>query len=221
MRYISIDVLRTIAIAIMVIVHFVENLSGLGHYVPGGFAAPLFSFLVGVSYRLWMRGLEEKGKSDAEISKISVRRGLFLIGVGFAFNIFVWMPEDVFNWDVLTFLGSALVFLNVVRKMPGPIPIVLCVLIYVLSPLLRNTAQYTTFWTSGYFDPEMTLSDVTLGYLVTGYFPIFPWLIFPVMGYVVAAAFFPPGQRGEQAEGRLLATGIVLMVIGAALTAAS
>ena len=54
MRYPSIDVLRMIAICIMVIVHFVENLSGLGHYVPGGFAAPLFSFLVGASYYLWL-----------------------------------------------------------------------------------------------------------------------------------------------------------------------
>jgi len=220
-RYVSIDVLRTVAIAIMVIVHFVENLSGLGHWVPGGFAAPLFSFLVGVSYRLWLVSQEERGKSDIDISKITIRRGLFLLGVGFLFNVFVWLPEDVFNWDVLTFIGSAMIFLNVVRKMPSPIPLLVCGLIFLLSPLLRNAAHYPTYWTSGYFDPEMTLPDVLLGFLVNGFFPIFPWLIFPVMGYVVASWYFPAAKRAESIEGQLLAAGISLIAITGVVTIAS
>ena len=64
MRLLSIDILRTVAIGMMVLVHFVENLSaGYGlptldatiterpWWLPMGLAAPLFALLSGVSYR--------------------------------------------------------------------------------------------------------------------------------------------------------------------------
>ena len=89
MRYSSIDILRTFAIFSMVIVHFVENLSG-SDFVPSGFGAPLFTFLSGVSYRLWLNSQEARGRSDADISKVTIRRGLFLFGVGFVFNV-LWL----------------------------------------------------------------------------------------------------------------------------------
>lgn len=56
MRLVSIDILRSLAIITMVIIHFVENLSSfygadgstLGRvWLPTGFAAPLFTFLSG------------------------------------------------------------------------------------------------------------------------------------------------------------------------------
>ncbi|MEO2042296.1 MAG: heparan-alpha-glucosaminide N-acetyltransferase domain-containing protein, partial [Pirellulales bacterium] len=67
MRLLSIDILRTAAIGMMVLVHFVENLSS--HYglssagpasrehlwwLPVGLAAPLFTLLAGVSYQAWL-----------------------------------------------------------------------------------------------------------------------------------------------------------------------
>lgn len=79
----------------MVLVHFVENLSA--HYdfsplgpvsreqlwwLPVGFAAPLFTLLTGVSYRSWIAAQKDRGVDDYIISKRTVRRGLFLIGIG-------------------------------------------------------------------------------------------------------------------------------------------
>ena len=96
-RQASIDVLRAVAIALMVVVHFVENLSGwYGDativfagvhqvwWLPTGFAAPIFTFLTGVSYRLWVGVLERRGLGQEAIAKGTVRRGLFLAGLGFA-----------------------------------------------------------------------------------------------------------------------------------------
>lgn len=204
----------------MVMVHFVENLSGAVGFVPTGVAAPLFTFLSGVSYRLWLNSQEARGRSDSEISKVSIRRGLFLFGTGFLFNIFVWMPEDTFNWDILTFIGMALISLNVVRKMPQPIPVLMCAMIYGISPLLRQLSGYAEHWTNGYFECELTLSDVMLGFMVNGFFPIFPWIIFPVMGFTVASHLFPESQRGSGTlhrfvllgSGLLLAAGILVLV---------
>ena len=199
MRLLSIDILRTLAVFMMVLVHFVENLSsGYGlstttvigpfhrWWLPTGLAAPLFTFLSGVSYRTWLVVQQQRGVPDETISKQTVRRGLFLIGLGFAFNIFVWLPEDTFNWDVLTFIGSALILLDLIRRMPAEVPPVLLLLVALLSPALQVLADYPAYWVNAYFNYDVTLSDVLLGYLVVGYFPLFPWLVFPVAGFMLA-----------------------------------
>lgn len=225
LRQPSIDILRSLAIVLMVVVHFVENLSGaydpgggpmVGAYrywwLPTGFAAPLFTFLSGVSYHLWLRAQQARGRSDDAISKATARRGLFLIGLGFAFNVLVWLPEDTFNWDILTLLGCALLLLDVARRMPAPALALACAAVVAASPALRAAADYASFWTRGYYDHDLTLPDVVLGFLVTGYFPVMPWIAFPLAGFLVAPALFPsPPQAARAAPG----------VVGIALVAAS
>ncbi|MFM1770217.1 MAG: hypothetical protein RJA22_2746 [Verrucomicrobiota bacterium] len=196
MRLLSIDLLRTLAIILMVLVHFVENLSGTPTgtwWLPSGFAAPVFTLLTGVSYRLWLEAEERRGRSDAEISKRTVRRGLFLLATGFAFNIVVWLPPDVFNWDVLTFIGAALLVLNGVRRLPPGIPALIAVMSFLLGPLLRAVSDYPAYWEQGYFEADFTLPEVARGFLAVGYFPLFPWLLYPVLGFGVAGVLFPQG----------------------------
>lgn len=199
MRYSSIDLLRTFALFVMVFVHFGENLSG--YTIPlTGMGAPLFAFLSGASYFLWAKGQQARGKSEEEITKVSVRRGLFVFGVGFAFNILVWLPEDAFNWDVLTFIGTALLLLNVARKAPLPISVLVAVLTIMVSPLLREMADYHSYWENGYFDPDLTLSDVLIGFFATGYFPIFPWIAFSFSGFVAASLLFAEPEEESDSE---------------------
>ena len=133
----------------MVLVHFVENLSSLRHFgagpmsrehlwwLPVGLAAPIFTLLAGVSYYSWLTMQRDKGIDDCTISKRTVRRGLFLFGLGFAFNVFIWLPEDTFNWDILTFIGSALIFLNIIRKIPTEVLIFGILLVMFLSPAVQ------------------------------------------------------------------------------------
>ncbi|MFI4875176.1 MAG: heparan-alpha-glucosaminide N-acetyltransferase domain-containing protein [Blastopirellula sp. JB062] len=196
MRYSSIDCLRTIAIVVMVLVHFAENLSGV-HLPITGLGAPLFVFLSGLSYRLWVNGLEQRNVSAEEISKRSIRRGLFVFGVGFGFNILVWLPEDTFNWDVLTFIGFSLLTLNLLRRLPMPVSIWIAVISALISPLLREMADYEAYWAEGYFDPDLTLSDIAIGFLATGYFPIFPWLAYSIAGLVIGTIMFPINTAHE------------------------
>lgn len=185
MRYSSIDILRTIGITLMVMVHFMENLSGATALSPVGFGAPFFAFLAGVSYSLWLKGKENRKRTDEEISKITIRRGLFLIGTGFIFNIVVWMPEDAFNFDVLTYIGSAILVLNWVRRGPPAVALILAAFLCLFSPILQHKAEWDSYWTDGYFQLDWTLSDVLIGYLITGYFPLIPWLALPLIGFTV------------------------------------
>ncbi len=220
MRLPSIDFLRTCAIFLMVLVHFAENLSAaLGAvWIPAGFGAPIFAFLMGLSYQIWLSAQEAKRRSDEQISKTTVRRGLFLFALGFAFNILVWLPEDTYNWDVLTFIGAATVFLNVARRMPSVVLVIICILVFVISPLARAMADYPSYWENGYFEYELTLSQVLLGFGVTGFFPLVPWLLYPIVGLVTARFVFSPGNtdpttRPAIVGGSLIAASVLCLLL--------
>jgi uncharacterized membrane protein len=189
MRLISIDILRSIAIILMVLVHFMENLAG-SMWTPAGFGAPFFLFLVGMSYRIWLNAQERREVEEEEISRISIRRGLFLFGLGFAFNVLVWLPEDTYNWDVLTLIGSSLIILNLLRTIPLPISALIAVMAFLIAPVLRFQADYDAYWTNGYFECDLTLSDVLIGYFATGFFPLIPWIAYPISGYIIATVIF-------------------------------
>jgi uncharacterized membrane protein len=214
-RYPSIDILRAIALVLMVVVHFTENLAGVD-WLPGGLAAPLFTFLVGVSYRLWVNAQEANGKTDDEISKISIRRGLFLFVLGFAFNIVVWLPEDTFNWDVLTLIGASILLLTVVRNQPRTVPIVFAVAAFALAPVLQALVDYPAFWANGYFDPDASFPDMVIGFLAAGYFPLLPWLLFPLAGFVIGSLFFTNSPGHEPPTGRAALVGAGLVCLGGA-----
>jgi len=177
------------AIVVMVMVHFAENLSGV-HLPITGLGAPMFAFLAGLSYFLWVNGLEARGTTEEEISKRSIRRALFVFGVGFGFNIFAWLPEDTFNWDVLTCIGFALLLLNGLRRLPLVIPVLVAAISILISPLLRGIVDYSAYWVSGYFECDLTLSDVLIGFIATGYFPIFPWVAYSIAGLVTGSLMF-------------------------------
>lgn len=215
MRYHSIDLLRSFAIVVMVIVHFTENLSG---YTPliAGLGAPTFLFLTGLSYRLWLNGKFAKGIAETDIAKSTIRRGLFLFGLGFAFNVLVWLPEDTFNWDVLTLIGVGMITLNLARQLPPMITSLTCSGLISLTPLLQAEADWQAYWTSGYFDPDLSLTDVVLGFLVVGYFPIFPWLAYPLIGYLFGTFQFaetPDPKREDRIARRGWQAGLALMFL--------
>ena len=218
-RLASIDLLRTVAIVTMVLVHFTENLSG---YTPpfAGLGAPLFVFLSGVSYFLWSDALVARGQADSAIERISVRRGLFIFGAGFAFNLFVWLPEDIFNWDVLTFIGSVLVMLAFMRRLPREVLVLIAAVSMLLAPILRGMAGYADYWENGYFECDLTVSDVLIGYLATGYFPLLPWITLSLAGYATASWIFarrPDGTASGADPVRVAAIGAGLVTASAAL----
>jgi uncharacterized membrane protein len=199
----------------MIVVHFAENLSGstLAGWLPGGTAAPVFALLSGVSFRLWLRGQEHRGVSESIIVKRAIRRGLFLLGLGFAFNVLVWMPEDTFNWDVLTLVGASTLFLTAARHLAPAVLAAIATAVFAAHPFLRESSDFSSYWTSGYFDPDMTLTDVLLGFFVNGYFPFFPWIIYPIAGFLAADVAFPE-------TGNALASKRSMIVFGAALAIA-
>lgn len=202
----------------MVCVHFSENLSG---YTPmiAGLAAPTFLLLNGMSYRLWIQSRDAARDPQTRTTKVGIRRGLFLFGLGFLFNVFVWMPNDTFNWDVLTLIGTALLVLTLVRDLSATAILASCITVIAITPVAQKLAGWSQFWTVGYFDPDMTFADVALGFLVTGYFPVLPWIIFPLIGYLVGVHVFSGTDelRSNQRIWHVAGAGIALLAVSAVL----
>jgi len=83
------------------------------------------------------------------------------------------------------------VLLGLGRHLPSVVWAVAAGVLFGLSPFLRAQADYPSYWIDEYFQCDWTLPDVTIGYLSTGYFPLFPWLVFPIVGYLAGRVVFP------------------------------
>lgn len=190
----------------MIQVHFVYNLSPREgstaalydmSIILGVLPAPVFTFLVGLSLWLWLLRETALGRSELELSKVVVRRGLFLFGAGLAFAVFVWLPKEVFDWDILTLIGTSTLILFTLRKLaPGKL-IGLAILVLLISPPMRTATGYASHWRGEEYIYSFTIRDVVLGFLLQGYFPLLPWIVFPLIGFATGKHYFgdEPGQR--------------------------
>jgi uncharacterized membrane protein len=221
-RYLSLDVLRAVAILLMIQVHAVDNFSDrIRHplylyniseffgYMP----APLFTLLSGLSFSLWLGAQKRLGRSTGEIVKYSVRRGLFLFVLGFVVNIFIFLPDSTFDWDILALIGAAAIVLTWVRNWHPGVLVAICVVILIVSPPLRDLVHYQSYWVSGDFDYEDNMSEVLPGFFLNGFFPLLPWLVYPLIGFVLGQIFYP-GEKEATLPLILPLLGVLIFAIG-------
>jgi uncharacterized membrane protein len=205
-RYDSIDVLRAGAILSMVQIHFTQNLAervdgdGLLYYLSGVLGmipAPLFTFLVGVSLHLSLRSRSGAGRAAGGADLRQVRRGLFLFLAGLLFAVLVRMPDQVFSWDILTLIGASLIVLHSLRHASNGALALATIVIVAVSPPLRDVSGYAAHWPSlHHYVSSLTLGDVLWGFATNGYFPLLPWLVFPLAGLLAARVLFSDDPWG-------------------------
>ncbi len=216
MRLRSIDLLRAIAILIMIAVHFVENLAGT---VPAiaGLGAPTFIFLSGTSYHIWLCAQRRRRTPEVEITRRTLRRALFLFVVGLLFNVLVWLPEDIFNWDILTLIATGYLVLAGARHLDTHVLLIPCALVLAVTPVAQAACDWKQYWQGPYFDHDWSFVDVSLGYLIVGYFPLLPWIAVPVLGFAAGRWLFPEGRACEATARRLVALGLGVMSVALGL----
>ncbi len=220
-RYHTIDILRTIAIIGMIQVHVVEWLSGYIDYksplyqfseLLGSFPAAMFTFLVGMSLFISIKRQEDEGVDPGLIADRNLRRGVAIFFFGLLFLIFVWMPEEVFAWDILTLIGTALLVIFPLRILSTKLLLSIAVFVVLISPLIRQLTNYHSYWNKwGEYAPSFQMPEVLMGFFANGYFPLLPWIVFPLLGYVVGRACF--GNKKLCLPKMLLPAGIILVII--------
>lgn len=209
-RYSSIDIMRTLAIAYMVIYHYVELLADPNKititgnigvavwswtYHIGGFAAPFFLFLVGVSFYISTFRRVQKGFSNRVIFIRNLKRGIIIMTIGYLVNLYIWGLEYFYSSDILPFIGFSLIILSFIdyyvkkRRLKDFYIIfaglIMVVVILFTAELLRLFFGYPEIMSDGYSlpAPKTFLSGLT-AILFKGYFSIFPWFIFVISGYI-------------------------------------
>jgi hypothetical protein len=90
-------------------------------------------------------------------------------------------------------------------------------LVVVISPPLRILSDYAAHWPSGeHYRYSFTLRDVAWGFLANGYFPLFPWLVFPLAGFLAARVFLLDEPEGRSLRRLLPVAGLALVAISVA-----
>src|SRR5512145_2482208 len=128
----SIDILRAIAVVLMVTCHFVLFLSApdgqypawyvFADYGLGGSPAAMFLFLAGMSLMLSFHASRSKQIPEATIVKRALTRGVVLFLFGILLQVIVWGYDCLWDWDILTAIASCLILLTLMRNFkPAPL----------------------------------------------------------------------------------------------------
>lgn len=168
----------------------------------GDWGAPCFLMMMSMSQVL---SADKRTDDPLPLFKRALIRGGYIFLVGILMLALTWGPSEIWQWDILTLMGTMTVILFFCRFMPSWLILVVSLFIAVATPWLRAGINYASVWDgpfvqvpviSQYFpgilvDPasEFTviwkLQDVLLGFLFTGYFPLLPWSLFPLVGAVL------------------------------------
>ena len=223
----SLDLARGLAVFFMILVHVLENYGNedvyntvfgrIVEFLGGAPAAPVFMFLMG----FFLVYPSDKGL------KINVIRGLKIMALGYLLSFLRYtFPEALgithygggfdflsFVWevDILQFAGFTLIILAVIRQIiPWPRTwVLLAILITVSAPLLWGVE-------SGI--PAVDWLLVLLwGSYEEVWFPVFPWLAFPLLG--MAFSNFIESRNGRlTADRRVPFAGAAVLVVGIMIT---
>ena len=242
-RELSIDIIRGFALVCMVLIHFMVYFGNaeavntwlyfslnhiLGDWGAGGFLMIMVIIQV-------LSGRKRTDLSNRLLFKRALIRGVFIFAVGLIMLALAWGPYKIWQWDILTLMGFATVVLFLCRYLPSWSILLIAAVIALMTPFLRGQLAIAPIWNNNFmqvsmissyfpgilFDPAGALptgwsvKDIVQGFLFTGEFPVFPWILFPLTGFVLGRRMI--ANQIQKDLPFLLLLGVVLVVCGLGL----
>lgn len=187
-RDIVIDAVRGFAVFTMIAANMSAQLlmkpHPLGFRLYGSFAAPLFTFIVGMMIAI------TKNKKQYGLSHYC-KNSLQILFVALLLVTFVWSIYPYTAADVLTFIGTSIPITYLFLKCPRILQFTFILCVLVIAQILRQHFGYS----EDYFMIPITQSfslflqswpQVLRAYFFEGTFPFFPWIMFPFLGAIFA-----------------------------------
>jgi hypothetical protein len=198
-RVLSIDIMRGFALMCMVLIHFMiyfgdsTAVSTWPHFildhVLGDWGAACFLMMMSMSQVL---SADKRTDDPLPLFKRALIRGGYIFMIGILMLALTWGPSEIWQWDILTLMGTMTVILFFCRFLPSWLILVVSLFIAVATLWLRAGIDFASIWggpfvqvpiISQYFpgilvDPVSgftriwKLQDVLLGFLFTGEFPL-------------------------------------------------
>jgi uncharacterized membrane protein len=177
----------------------------------GNVGAAVFLVLSGMSHALALESRRRKNRSNPNHGgelRHAWSRALKLLGVELLMLALAWGPKEMIKWDILTLQASSTLVLHACRNWSSPAIALLGSGIALATPALRSMSlvSFESAWGGGFreapfaeryvpglvYDPvagdlqvRWNLGSILQGYTLTGIFPLFPWLLFPLVGHVM------------------------------------
>ncbi len=221
----AIDILRGIAIITMLFANLMGSTMAEPHPMSlraiGSFAAPLFILVAGMMVG---RGIELGHHGIGYFAK----RGLLLIVIaGIVLDMLIWGVLPLLNMEVLYLIGLSLPVTALVYRLPSSLQLLIILAVFVATPLLQSHFGYKP-GVFGYFIPKnqeslaYVLNDLPRflqsGYLkqifIDGWFPVFPWIGFALLGALIAKLRWTNNQQNQFSTFTILIASILVTALG-------
>jgi uncharacterized membrane protein len=198
-RFWEVDSARGLAIIMMIIYHFLYDLTFFGVYpfeVYSGFlwfvariTAFTFIFLMGISLALSNTRAEISGNyAEGGLSRKYLKRGLKIFSLGLLITLVTWIfiPQEFIIFGVLHFIGIAIILAYPFMKQKY-INLILGISIITLGIYLGSlTFNFNWLVWLGFIPNDLQTVD---------YFPIIPWFGVVLLGIFFGGIFYKNYKR--------------------------
>lgn len=228
MRYVGVDLARFVAVVGMIAAHLVASsasdpsISEFERWIAettdtltNGIAAPLFAVLGGVSAVFATRRALAARRVGAAVGVIALR-GMLLIAIGLGLG-FAVSPIIV----VLAYYGAAMVIAAVFVGAPSWVLAVVAVVLTATGGTVNATVRESLGVVMEGGTPSFATFaeqplETTRALVLTGVYPAITWVVYLLVGMLVARALLAATERG-----RLASTASLMATAGAAMAVAA
>lgn len=177
-RITSIDGLRGFAITCMFYAHLIphfmksDNTLFLWERIISSIAAPLFLFLVGYNFNIVHNFVRV------------FKRTVLILFVATIIDVCVWHIFPFYSFDVLYLIGISLVVLYLIKRFNRTKLLYSILTILIVSITIQFLGFYNINLDEPYLNENYIFSSVLINFFINGWFPFFPWIIFPLAGFL-------------------------------------
>lgn len=195
----EIDMLRGVAVVLMIIFHFSWNLSffqisainvfSLQWQAFARFIGTLFTFLLGLSLTLRAAYQPPERLIGGVFSRYALQRGAWIFGLGMVVTVatFIAVGEAYVRFGILHLLGLMLVLADPFVRWPAWVSLLSGVAAIIVGAYLSMlTAPF----------PWLTWLGVPpAGVMMVDYYPVLPWGGAALLGVAIGRLAYPDGVR--------------------------
>lgn len=188
-RFWEIDLIRGVAIVLMVIFHLLFDLSEY-YYFPIDYTGGLLAFVGRMAGVLFIM---TAGISSA-FSRSNIKRGLRVFGIGLLLTLATYVIDQglFIKFGILHFLGLAMIMHPLLNKLKTDWLAILGTIILVVGYYFNQVTVSVGFlFPLGLMNPGFGSLD---------YYPLLPWLGVFMYGMIAARVFYQKGEVGQESQ---------------------
>jgi len=178
----------------------------------GGMAAPVFFVLSGAGLSL------SRDREPKNFIQRSVVRGAALLLVGILFTFIEQAVYGPFGWGVLQCIGLSVIISAPLLKVPKHGRVLLGIGLMGAAALLRPVLGVPDILYSDQMTAVGSVADYMRNLLVSGFFPLLPWLGFVVLGTTAVDGISDAGGKAGRRVDPSLLTAVMMLFAGVLLT---